>query len=161
MRVVRLVEIDPLDLTAQPPDEPSEPTAEFQPEVVDIGPPLPDGVDLDEPPRGRRAAEVLRVRSSDMRLWRQAMPELFELTDAEKMQLELAGRLEEWTDSVAQVGDRSRGIDLQTNQVQPDVRNGDPDLPVKPAGHPPDDAGDESRFRRLKTQRHYLSGFFI
>jgi hypothetical protein len=103
MRVVRLVEIDPLDLTAQPPDEPSEPTAEFRPEVVDMGPPVPDGVDLGEPPRGRRASEVLRVRSSDMRLWRQAMPELFELTDAEKMQLELAGRLEEWTDSVAQV----------------------------------------------------------
>jgi hypothetical protein len=31
------------------------------------------------------------------------MPELFELTDAEKMQLELAGRLEEWTDSVAEI----------------------------------------------------------
>ena len=103
MRVVRVVEIEPPDLTAEPPDEPSQPTADIQPEVTDLGPPVPDGIDFDEPPRGRRAAEALRVRSSDARLWREAMPELFELTDAEKMQLELAGRLEEWTDSVAEV----------------------------------------------------------
>ena len=31
------------------------------------------------------------------------MPELFELTEAERMELELAGRLEEWADSVAEV----------------------------------------------------------
>ena len=103
MRVVRVVELEPPDLTAEPPDEPSQPTAEIQLEVTDLGPPVPDGIDFDEPPRGRRASEVLRVRSSDARLWREAMPELFELTDAERMQLELAGRLEEWTDSVAEV----------------------------------------------------------
>ncbi len=103
MRVVRVVEIEPPDLTAEPPDEPSRPTADIQPEVTDLGPPVPDGIDFDEPPRGRRASEVLRVRSSDARLWREAIPELFELTDAERMQLELAGRLEEWTDSVAEV----------------------------------------------------------
>ena len=103
MRVVRVVEIAPPDLTAEPPDDPSQPTAEFQPGVIDVGPAIPDGVDVGELPGGRRASEVLRVRSSDMRLWREAMPELFELTDAERMQLELAGRLEEWTDSVAEV----------------------------------------------------------
>lgn len=103
MRLVRLVEIDPPELTAEPPDELPEPTAEIRPEVSDVGPLVPDGADFDEPPRGRRAAEVLRVQSSDSRLWREAMPELFELTDAERMQLELAGRLEEWTDSVAEV----------------------------------------------------------
>ena len=103
MRVVRVVEIEPPDLNAAPSDEPPQPTAEFQPDATDFGPPVPGAVDLDEPPRGRRASEVLRVRSSDARLWRQAMPELFELTDAERMQLELAGRLEEWTDSVAEV----------------------------------------------------------
>ncbi len=48
-----------------------------------------------------RAADVLRVRSSDPRLWRAALPEIFELTEAEKLQLELAGRLEAWNDSVA------------------------------------------------------------
>jgi len=103
MRVVRVVEIELPDLTAEPPDDPSQPTAEIELEVADIGPPVPDGGDFDEPPRGRRASDVLRVRSSDARLWREAMPELFELTDAERMQLELAGRLEEWTDSVAEV----------------------------------------------------------
>ena len=103
MRVVRVVEIESPDLTAEPPDEPSQPTADIQPEVTDLGPPVPGGIDFDEPPRGRRASEALRVRSSDARLWREAMPELFELTDAERMQLELAGRLEEWTDSVAEV----------------------------------------------------------
>ena len=103
MRIVRVIEIEPTDLTAEPPDDPSQPTAEFQPEVADVGLPVPDGVDFDEPPGRRRASEVLRVRSSDARLWREAMPELFELTDAERMQLQLAGRLEEWTDSVAEV----------------------------------------------------------
>ena len=103
MRVVQVVEIELPDLTAEPPDDPSEPTAEIRLEVVDVGPPFPDGVDLGEPPGGRRASEVLRVRAADLRLWREAMPELFELTDAERMQLELAGRLEEWTDSVAQI----------------------------------------------------------
>ena len=58
-------------------------------------------MDLDEPPEGRRAAEVLQVRSSDTRLWREALPEAFELTEAQRMELQLAGRLEEWADSVA------------------------------------------------------------
>jgi hypothetical protein len=103
MRVVQVVEIALPDLTAAPPDDPSEPTAEIQLEALDVGPPVPDGFDIGERPGGRRASEVLRVRASDLRLWREAMPELFELTDAERMQLELAGRLEEWTDSVAQI----------------------------------------------------------
>jgi hypothetical protein len=103
MRVVQLIEIELPDPTVEPPEEPFQPTAEIQPAITDIGPPDAGGVDFDEPARGRRAAEVLRVRSSDERLWRQAMPELFELTDAERMQLQLAGRLEIWTDSVAQV----------------------------------------------------------
>ena len=102
MRVVRVVEIEPPDLTAEPPDELPEPTAEAPP-AADAGPPVAADVDLDEPPRRRRAADILRVRSSDARLWREAMPELFELTEAERMELELAGRLEEWADSVAAV----------------------------------------------------------
>lgn len=48
-----------------------------------------------------RAVDVLRVRSSDPRLWRAALPEIFELTEAERLQLDLAGRLEAWNDSVA------------------------------------------------------------
>jgi hypothetical protein len=100
MRIVRVVEIAPPDLTAEPPEELPEPE-EILLELPDVGLPGPDRVELGEPPGGRRAADVLRVRSSDMRLWREAMPEAFELTEAEFMQLQLAGRLEEWSDSVA------------------------------------------------------------
>ena len=102
MRVVQVVEIEFSDLTAEPPEELSEPSAEAPP-VSGAGPLAPADIDLAEPRRGRRAAEALRVRSSDARLWREALPELFELTEAERMELELAGRLEEWADSVAEV----------------------------------------------------------
>ena len=94
MRIVQLIEFELPDPTAEPPEDPVTLTAEAEVEVSDAGPPVPGEVELSEPARGRRAADALRVRSSDARLWREAMPELFELTDAERMQLELAGRLE-------------------------------------------------------------------
>ena len=100
MRVVRVVEIELRDLTAEPPEE--LPEAEVvRLEFTDAGLPDPDPVELSEPPGGRRAADVLRVRSSDTRLWREALPEAFELTEAQRMQLELTGKIEEWADSVA------------------------------------------------------------
>lgn len=102
MRVVQVIEIEPPDLTPEPPEDLPEPIEEVQPDLRNVGPPAPDPFELDERPVGRRAADELRVRSSDSRLWRQAMPEMFELTDVERMQLELAGRIEEWTDSVAE-----------------------------------------------------------
>ena len=103
MRVVRVVEIELPDLTAEPPEELPEPTEDPSLELSDAGPPLlSDIFELSAPPpEGRPASEVLRVRSSDSRLWRPAMPEAFELSDAEFMELRLAGRLEEWADSVA------------------------------------------------------------
>ncbi len=105
MRVLRVVEIELSDLTAEPPEELPEPTEEPSIELSDAGPPpLSDVVELSEPPPGsRRASEVLRVQSSDSRLWRPAMPEAFALSDAEFMELQLAGRLEEWADSMALV----------------------------------------------------------
>lgn len=103
MRVLQLIELAPLDFTAEAPVDPATLTAEADLALTDDGPPIPDEVELNPPPGRRRASEVLRIRSSDARLWREAMPELFELTDAERMQLSLAGRLEEWTDSVAGV----------------------------------------------------------
>ncbi|MCH7890009.1 MAG: hypothetical protein IH921_00760 [Gemmatimonadetes bacterium] len=101
MRVVQLVEIELPDLSAEPPEELPEPTAEIRLELPDAGLSGLEPVELGEPPRGRRAADVLRVRSSDTRLWREALPEAFELTEAQRMQLELAGKIEEWNDSVA------------------------------------------------------------
>lgn len=103
MRVVQLVEIVPPTLTVRPPEEIVGPTVEIQPEFLGDGLPASDPFELGERPRTRRAADELRVRSSDARLWRQAMPEMFELNDVERMRLELNGRLEEWTDSVAEV----------------------------------------------------------
>ena len=100
MRVVRVVEIELPDLTAEPPEELPE-AEEVRLELTDAGLPDPGPVELAEPPGGRRAADVLRVRSSDTRLWREAIPEAFELTEAQRMQLELDGKIEEWADSVA------------------------------------------------------------
>ncbi len=100
MRVVRVVEIELPDLTAEPPEELPE-AEEVRLELTDAGLPDPGPVELAEPPGGRRAADLLRVRSSDTRLWREAIPEAFELTEAQRMQLELDGKIEEWADSVA------------------------------------------------------------
>ncbi len=102
MRVVQVLEIEIPDFTVEPPEVLPD-SLEIALEFPDAGLPVPGPgpVELNEPPGGRRAADVLRVRSSDTRLWREAMPEAFDLTNAERMQLQLAGRLEEWTDSVA------------------------------------------------------------
>ena len=100
MRVVRVVEIELPDLTAEPPEELPE-AEEVRLELTDAGLPDPGPVELAEPPGSRRAADLLRVRSSDTRLWREAIPEAFELTEAQRMQLELDGKIEEWADSVA------------------------------------------------------------
>ena len=101
MRVVRVVEIESPEVTVAPPEEIPEPVVEVQPGVPDAGPPSTGPVVVEETIVGRRAADVLRVRSSDLSLWRQALPEAFELTQTERMELELAGKLELWNDSVA------------------------------------------------------------
>jgi hypothetical protein len=100
MRVVQVVEIELPNLTVEPPEEPDD-TPEARLEIPEVGPPILDPVELDAPPGRPRAAEVLRVRAADARLWRPAMPEAFRLTEAQRMQLQLEGRLEEWADSVA------------------------------------------------------------
>jgi len=103
MRVVQIIEIGPSASTPEPPERIPEPTAESQLEFADDGTASSGNFELEERRGGVRAADVLRVRSSDTRLWREALPEAFELTEAQRMELELAGRLEEWADSVALV----------------------------------------------------------
>ncbi len=95
-RIVRIVELTSPDPAAEAPEEDPEPE-------LDVLPPTDPGpVEDEEPgPDPVRASEVLRIKSSDARLWRAARPEAFTLSDADRMQLELAGRLEEWNDSVA------------------------------------------------------------
>ncbi len=103
MRIVRVVEIEIPDLTVEEPEELPEPE-EIRVEFAPVGlAPVENPIELDEPPSPRRASEALRVLSSDNRLWREALPEAFELTEVQRMELELAGRIEEWTDSVAAV----------------------------------------------------------
>jgi hypothetical protein len=101
MRVVRVVEIETPEAAVEPPEVATEPVIEVQPDLADAGPPSVELVEVEEQPVGRRAADALRVRSSDARLWRQALPEAFELSETERMELELAGKIEEWNDSVA------------------------------------------------------------
>ena len=103
MQVVRVVEI----ISPESPLESIDEELEFEPVLEtegvqpDVGPVEIEVADPGNLFRGVRAAEVLRVRSSDKRLWREARPELFELTEAERMELMLEGRLEIWADSVA------------------------------------------------------------
>ncbi len=107
MRVVQVVEISPEEEESS--EEEPDAVLEIIParEVPVQGPERADGPSDEGPAEARdagvgvRAAEVMRVRSSDHRLWRAALPELFELTEAERLQLELAGLLEAWHDSVA------------------------------------------------------------
>ncbi len=99
IQVVRIVEVppeEPLVEVQEEPDpepEPEAPTAPAQ--ESEAGAPAIEAV-----PAGVRASEALRVRSADPRLWRAAEPEAHVLTQEERMQLELAGRLEAWNDSV-------------------------------------------------------------
>jgi len=107
MRIVQVVEIAPEN--DPPTDDEPEVVLEVvaAPEVPVEGPervdgPSEEGRDReDEVARGFRAAEALKVRSADTRLWRAALPEIFELTEAERLQLELSGLLGAWHDSVA------------------------------------------------------------
>ena len=109
MRVVQVVEISsPEDPAEDPQDQPEpEPVLDVEQEVEERGPepavgPAEDDPDEEGDARGVvRAADALRVRSADARLWRAVLPEIFELTEAERLQLRLAGRLEAWNDSVA------------------------------------------------------------
>ena len=107
MRVVQVVEIAPEDEESR--EEEPEPVIELvpEPEAQVQGPERVGGPAAEGPSEegdaigGVRAAEVMRVRSSDHRLWRAALPEIFELTEAERLQLGLAGLLAAWHDSVA------------------------------------------------------------
>ncbi len=103
MRVVQVVEISSSAAPAEVLREEPEPEPEVKGPEPAVGP-AREGPDEEEDTRGViRAADALRVWSSDARLWRAALPEIFELTEAERLQLELAGRLEAWNDSVAAV----------------------------------------------------------
>jgi len=104
-RGTELIQLQPF-AEAEPTPDPDEPE---EPEPVEVAPtPVPDqpvpveGV----PARVPTAAEILRPRLGDPRLWRPVDPALMELTEEQVLQLRVEGRLEAWNDSVAQVRTR-------------------------------------------------------
>ncbi len=99
---IRVVTITETDIPQSESDIPEEVIEDVVLEIDEVRPQLTQeaGQDNQEADLLQRAAEILRVRSSDERLWRKAQPEVFELEPAEIMELMLAGRLEIWVDSV-------------------------------------------------------------
>ncbi|MEQ9399120.1 MAG: hypothetical protein RJQ04_08095 [Longimicrobiales bacterium] len=109
MEVIQVVEVDELDSEA--PAAPVMPT-EVQPSGVDADAPSTDpgqGIDPLVPP-GPTAAERLRITLEDRRLWAPVDPSLTELSTEQRLELELAGRLEEWNDSVRAAEAARRGL---------------------------------------------------
>ncbi len=100
LEVIEIVEVDVIE-DVQRPDDPEEITRIEAAPVRVVGPTLgdPDRVDLPRP--GLTPAEVLRPRPTDRRLWAPLPPEFSELTLEQREELLIAGRLQEWQDSVA------------------------------------------------------------
>lgn len=99
--VIRLVEIDEQPVEA--PDEPEE-LDEIEVAEVDARPPRLPGPAVGELiPPGPSAADRLRPRLRDPRLWARLPDEFYELTLEEREEILLAGRIAEWYDSLAAV----------------------------------------------------------
>lgn len=103
IEVLRLIELDE-------PDEVDDPDApQFQPiearevEIAGAGIEDPSVVDFSRP--GISAAERLRPNISDLRLWAPVPREFTELSLGQREELALAGRLQEWYDSVQAAAD--------------------------------------------------------
>jgi len=103
MQVIRLVEVEPAD------DEPEEPPPPVEPEEPEDAEPRTPGVALpdvagapraDSTAPGLSMAERLRPRLTDERLWGPVNAALGTLTPAQREELLVAGRLQEWVDSV-------------------------------------------------------------
>lgn len=85
------------------PDEevPVEPDTEDAPDEIAPTPGIDADPEADRRERGVLASERLKVRMEDERIYRPAAPEVYAITEEERMRLELAGRIEAYNDSVA------------------------------------------------------------
>lgn len=100
MEVVRILEQESDDEELDP-EAPAEPVDPTRPAPVRLGPATESGgPEVDPGPAGPSAAERLRVRLDDRRLWAPVDPAYTQLSTEQRLELELAGRLEEWNDSV-------------------------------------------------------------
>jgi hypothetical protein len=97
--VIELVEVDVVEELERPEDPEQVRQIETAPLDV-VRPRLGDPAGIELPSPGLTPAEVLRPRLTDRRLWAPLPPEFGELTLEQREELLLAGRLEEWQDSV-------------------------------------------------------------
>jgi hypothetical protein len=104
LEVIRLLELDE-ETELEAPVEPEEIT-DVEIADADARPPRIEGPVVGELLRpGPTAAERLRPRLRDPRLWARVPEEFFELTLEEREKIVLAGRIREWYDSLAAAGE--------------------------------------------------------
>jgi hypothetical protein len=110
LRLLELVEI----ATSLDPERPENPEEIEQVEDPDVA---PEQVDLEgEPgvtglaPPPLSGAERLRPRFTDPRLWRPPAASIMDLSDQQREELLLAGRIEEWYDSLAIADEAERRL---------------------------------------------------
>lgn len=110
MRAIGLVEVAGAGVLVNP-QAPAEVAPVAGPAVVPGTPQVggdPYGRGLVAP--GPTAAERLRPRLQDARLWAPLDPAINELTAEQRLELELAGRIAEWQDSVAAAAEAARAL---------------------------------------------------
>ena len=118
MTVIEVVEVDATD----DPERPADPQEVRPVEGPAVRPGAPDVGDrpgdvLIAP--GPTAAERLRPRLLDGRVWAPLDPELNALTPEQIQELELAGRIAEWNDSLqAELDAQARGTDWTKTDAQ-------------------------------------------
>ena len=100
IEVIQLLEVDVV-VEIERPEDPAE-IAEVAVAAAEVaGPNLDDPLDIELARPGLTPAERLRPRLTDRRLWAPLPPEFGELTLEQREELLLAGRLNEWYDSLA------------------------------------------------------------
>jgi len=107
MRVIRLREVETTG------ERPSAPAEVRRTEAPAVNPGVPDVSDTNRPgivAPSPSAAERLRPHLSDSRLWAPLDPDLNELTMEQRIELELAGRITEWQDSMSAIADAQRAL---------------------------------------------------
>ncbi len=111
VEVIRLVEIEEEedDEPVVLPEEPDEADEPARPGLVGV--PTSDAeVAVELLPPGPTAAERLRPRLADARIWAPLDRALGELTPAQREEILVAGRLQEWYDSVAVAEEAERAL---------------------------------------------------
>lgn len=112
--LINLEEILPSRETEAPAPEPVEPEPEVQAAPTQAAPSQAEAAPTPEAPTtsgtGMTAAESLRPREGDLRVWAPLNPELHGLSDEEVMRLQLLAAIEAAADSAATEEERARRL---------------------------------------------------